>query len=82
MWDASLLVHARRTQILPETYRSLVFNTKTPHSVNTFVIDGSVAGTWRYDKDRITLEPFGSLSKRDLRLLEEESERLRAFHRS
>ena len=32
-WDATLLVHARRTQILPERFRSLVFDTKTPHSV-------------------------------------------------
>ncbi|MDP8958075.1 MAG: winged helix DNA-binding domain-containing protein, partial [Actinomycetota bacterium] len=28
-WDATLLVHARRTAILPEEYRSLVFNPKT-----------------------------------------------------
>ena len=32
VWDAMLLVHARRTQVLPEAYRPLVFNTKTPHS--------------------------------------------------
>jgi len=36
-WDAVLLVHARRTQILPEAYRSLVFSTRTPHSVGTFL---------------------------------------------
>lgn len=48
-WDATLLVHARRTQILPERYRPLVFNTKTPHSVPTFLVDGAVAGTWRYE---------------------------------
>ena len=47
-WDATLLVHARRTEILPEQYRPLVFNTKTPHSVPTFLVDGAVAGTWRY----------------------------------
>ena len=28
-WDATLLVHARRTQILPEHYRPRVFHTKT-----------------------------------------------------
>jgi hypothetical protein len=33
----ALLVPARRTQILPERYRPLVFNTKTPHSVTTFL---------------------------------------------
>ena len=31
-WDATLLVHARGTQILPERFRPLVFDTKTPHS--------------------------------------------------
>ena len=44
-WDAVLLVHARRTGILPEEYRPRVFSTKTPHSVGTFLVDGAVAGT-------------------------------------
>ena len=52
VWDASLLVHCRRAQLLREEHRPLVFNTKTPHSVNTFLVDGVVAGTWRYDKGR------------------------------
>jgi winged helix DNA-binding protein len=34
-WDAALLVHARRTGILPEQYRPLIFNTKIPPSVPT-----------------------------------------------
>ncbi|MGQ0850152.1 MAG: winged helix DNA-binding domain-containing protein [Actinomycetota bacterium] len=58
VWDASLLVHARRTQILPEPYRPLVFDIKTPHSINTFLVDGRVAGTWKLDKDRVRLEHF------------------------
>jgi hypothetical protein len=45
-WDAVLLVHARRTGILPERYRSRVFSTKNPPSVPTFLVDGEVAGTW------------------------------------
>jgi hypothetical protein len=32
-WDATLLAHARRSQILPEAYRSRVFSTRTPHSI-------------------------------------------------
>src|SRR5437016_4640129 len=63
VWDATLLVHARRTGILPERYRARVFNTKTPHSVNTFLVDGQVAGAWRYEKGRVKLTPFGRLSK-------------------
>ena len=54
-WDATLLVHARRTQILPEPLRPAVFNTKTPHSVPTFLVDGQVAGTWRFE-DGIDLD--------------------------
>ena len=51
-WDASLLVHARRKGVIAEAHRTLVFNTRTPHSVCTFLVDGTVAGTWRYDKGR------------------------------
>ena len=50
VWDATLLVHARRTQILPEEHRSRVFNVKTPQSVHTFLVDGQVAGTWRHER--------------------------------
>ena len=65
VWDATLLVHARRTQILPEAHRPLVFNTKTPHSVHTFVVDGQVAGTWKVEQDagvaRLAYTPFAPL---------------------
>jgi hypothetical protein len=80
VWDATLLVHARRTQILPERYRPRIFNTKTPNSANTFLVDGQVAGTWRYEKGRVKLEPFGRLTKADRAELDEEAERLAAFH--
>jgi hypothetical protein len=80
VWDSTLLVHARRTQILPEEYRPLVFNTKTPHSVNTFLVDGQVAGTWRYDAGRVKLEPIEGVSRKARRELDEEARRLAAFH--
>jgi hypothetical protein len=79
-WDATLLVHARRTQILPERYRGMVFNTKTPHSVGTFLVDGAVAGSWRHERGRVRLEPFGRLDRQARRELDEEAERLAAFH--
>lgn len=79
-WDAILLAHARRTQVLPEAYRPRVFDTKTPHSVPTFLVDGAVAGTWRCEKGRIRLEPFGRLPGDTRRELVEEAERLTAFH--
>jgi hypothetical protein len=79
-WEATLLAHARRTQILPERYRPRVFDTKTPHSVPTFLLDGAVAGTWRYERRRVQLEPFGRLPREARRELEDEAERLAAFH--
>jgi hypothetical protein len=79
VWDATLLAHARRTQILPEEHRSKVFSTLTPQSVNTFLVDGQVAGTWRFEKGRIDVTPFGRLARADRRELDEEAERLAAF---
>jgi hypothetical protein len=72
-WDATLLVHARRTQILPERHRSRVFNTKTPHSIHTFLVDGQVAGSWRFETGRVVLDPFDRLSQRTRREVEEEA---------
>jgi hypothetical protein len=80
-WDATLLVHARRTGILPEEHRPKVFNTKTPQSVPTFLVDGRVAGTWRYEKGKVTTKPFGKLDAATRRELRDESERLLELHR-
>ncbi len=79
-WDATLLAHARRTQILPEEYRSLIFSSKTPRARPTFVVDGTVAGAWRYEGGRIRLEPFDTLPVRTRRELEDEARALAAFH--
>jgi hypothetical protein len=79
-WDATLLVHARRTGILPDEHRPKVFNTRTPQSVATFLVDGAVAGTWRYEKGRVRLEPFGRLDRSVRRELDEEAERLVQLH--
>jgi hypothetical protein len=80
VWDALLLVHARRTLVLPEEFRPLVFNTKTPHSHNTFLLDGQVAGTWRYEAERIQLSPFRTPTAKEQRELEEEADGLAALH--
>jgi len=43
------MIHARRTQVMLEQYRPIVFNTKTPHSMPVFLIDGGrrhVAVRW------------------------------------
>ncbi len=76
VWDATLLAHARRTNILPEEHRARVFNVKTPQSVNTFLVDGHVAGTWKHERGRVVPEPFARLAAADRKALAEEAERL------
>jgi hypothetical protein len=78
-WDATLLVHARRTQLLPERHRARVFNTKTPNSVGTFLVDGQVAGAWRSVDGRIELEPYERLSRATRAEVEDEAARLASF---
>lgn len=79
-WDATLLVHARRTGVLPEQYRPLIFNSKIPPSLPTFLVDGRVAGTWRWASGEIRLAPFEGVSAQARAELEEEAHRLAAFH--
>jgi len=74
-WDATLLVHARRAQILPEEHRPRIFNTKMPQSVPTFLVDGAVAGAWRHGKRGIEIEPFERLDRATLRAVRDETER-------
>jgi len=78
-WDATLLVHARRTGLLPEEHRPKLFSTSTPHSFPTFLVDGAVAGKWRHERGAIELEPFGKLDAANRRALAAEGERLAAF---
>jgi hypothetical protein len=79
-WDAVLLVHARRTGVLPEEYRPRVFSTKMPLSVGTFLVDGTVAGTWRHDGGAVRWEAFARLERAAAREVDDEAERLAAFH--
>ena len=79
-WDAVLLVHARRAGVLPERYRPLIFPTRMPQSVGTFLVDGAVAGTWRYADGRVRWEAFEGIDRSAVRAVVDEAERLAAFH--
>jgi hypothetical protein len=79
-WDAVLLVHVRRAGVLPEKYRPRIFPTTMPQSIGTFLVDGAVAGTWRYDAGRVHCEAFAKLDRSSARDVEAEAERLAAFH--
>jgi hypothetical protein len=76
-------VHARRTQILPERFRPLLFSTKTPQSFPSFLVDGAVAGKWRVEragaKATLVLEPFEPLPRPAREELRDEAERLVRF---
>ena len=77
-WDNVLLAWADRTRVLPEPYRKTVIG-QNGDVAQTFLVDGFVAGTWRAEKGRVTVEPFGKLSREAKAELAEEVERLEAF---
>jgi hypothetical protein len=79
-WDTNLLVHARRSGLLPEAYRPRVFSTKNPFSVGTYLVDGVVAGAWSVRDGRVVLDPFEELRARDRRAVDDERAALEAFH--
>jgi hypothetical protein len=79
-WDATLLVHARRSGILPEEHRSRVFSVRNPFSVGTYLVDGVVAGAWSMREGRVVLDPFENLTTEDQRAVEREREALEDFH--
>jgi Winged helix DNA-binding domain len=79
-WDAILLVHARRTGVLPEEFRPRVFSTKIPNSVGTFLVDGFVAGSWRFERGRIETTPFRRLTRPEAREVADEADRLRDLY--
>ena len=80
-WDATLLVHARRAGIIEEEHRQRVFHTRRPQSVATFLVDGTVAGTWVRRDGRVVIEPFRPLPPRVRRELNDEAERIEQLFR-
>ncbi len=79
-WDAALLAHARRTQILPERHRDKVFHVRMPQSVGTFLVAGAVAGSWRWDGAAVQISEFEPLPKSVRRAVEAEAGELAALH--
>jgi hypothetical protein len=79
-WEALLLVHARRAGILAEEDRPRLFSTRTPQSFNTFLVDGTVRGTWRHVEGRIDVSPWRPLSPAERSAVDDEAGRLATFH--
>jgi hypothetical protein len=79
-FDASLLAHARRTGILDEEYRKVIFDVRAPHGLAPFLVDGRVVGLWKHEDGRIKLDPFEPIPRKWKRELDEEARALAAFH--
>lgn len=79
MWDSTLLAHADRTRILPGEYRKVVIE-RNGDVLQTFLVDGFVAGLWRFDDGQLELEPFEPLSRAVWRELEREGKELVRLH--
>lgn len=80
-WDATLLAHCRRSEILPEEFRKAIFHTKNPQSVGTVLVDGAVAATWAWRNDRVEVVELKKLTAAQRREVATEAESLTAFHR-
>jgi hypothetical protein len=82
VWDATVLqASIRRTGIFPEQHRNAVTNSFYPQGSPLFLVDGVAAGTWKFEKDRVTIGPFEKLDRSTMRELREEADRLAEFHR-
>lgn len=79
-WDAVHLVHAKRAAVVSEANRQIALRTTNPSGVGTFLVDGAVAGTWRYDDGQVHTEPFDPLPSSVAGEVEAEAARLAAFH--
>ncbi len=80
-WDAVHLVHAKRAAIVSDEHRDLALGTTNPSGVGTFLVDGTVAGTWRMSEDDIHIEAFEPLPSSVAEEVEAEGARLADFHR-
>ena len=80
-WEALLLVHARRAEILREEDRPRIFGIRTPHSFYTFIVDGVVEGTWRHTGETVELSPWRPLPAATIDALRAEAAQLATlFH--
>jgi hypothetical protein len=78
-WDAVTLVHARRSGIMPEEHRPILFHIRNPASMGTVVVDGRIVAGWRFRDGAVALEPFEEIGPKDRDAVEDERAALEAF---
>jgi hypothetical protein len=77
-WDNVLLAFSDRTRILPEQHRKQVIR-PNGDVLQTFLVDGFVAGVWRVEEGRVAVEPFARLPRSTQRDVADEAARLETF---
>ena len=77
-WDHLILGFDDRTRVLPPEHAPAVIK-KNGDVLPTFLVDGMVAGTWRYEDGKVKTEPLGPLPRTVRSELEDEGTRLAAF---
>ena len=77
-WDHLILGFDDRRRVLPPEYQAAVIQ-KNGDVRPTVLVDGVVAGLWRFEAGRVVLEPFAPLPRQVRREVEDEAGRLAAF---
>jgi hypothetical protein len=81
-WDSVVIGYDDRSRILPSALSAAVIK-KNADILATFLVDGSIAGTWTSETVKgegvLRMSPLVKVSKRDRRALEDEGERLVRF---
>lgn len=81
-FDNIILAHADRTRIIADEYRARV-TTRNLQVLPTFLVDGFVAGTWKYSVEKksaiLSISPFAPLTKSRKAALSDEAEPLVRF---
>ncbi|MGF1596401.1 MAG: winged helix DNA-binding domain-containing protein [Acidimicrobiales bacterium] len=79
-WDAALLVHTRRAGIVPDQLRDELYRVANPVGHGAFLVDGSVAGTWRVVDERVEITAFAPMASHVEDEVRSEADHLRRFH--
>ena len=79
-WDNNLLVHARRTGLVPEEHRAKMFSTRNPFSVGAVLVDGRVVAAWSVKDGVVVLDAYEPIPKAARDEIEAERAALEAFH--
>ena len=72
MWDSVLLAYADRRRVIPERHRAHVIR-RNGDVLPTLLVDGHVAGVWRFRDGRIEAAAFEPLAREDWSGLEDEA---------